>query len=66
MSGYHQILITGEDRPETAFLTPSGSYQFKVLAFGLTNAPATFQAVMNDALRGLTNCVVYMDDILIH
>ncbi len=32
----------------------------------LTNAPATFQAVMNDTLRGLKNCVVYMDDILIH
>ena len=66
MSGYHQILITDEDRPKTALMTPSGSYQFKVLAFGLTNAPATFQAVMNDVLRGLTNCVVYMDDILIH
>ena len=34
MSGYHQILITDEDRLKTAFLTPSGSYQFKVLAFG--------------------------------
>lgn len=65
-SGYHQIFITEDDRAKTAFLTPSGSYQFKVLPFGLTNAPATFQVVMNRTLKGLEHfCVVYMDDILI-
>ena len=46
-SGFHQILLKTEDRPKTAFRTPFGHYQFKVLPFGLTNAPATFQAVMN-------------------
>ena len=46
-SGFHQILLKPEDRPKTAFRTPFGHYQFKVLPFGLTNAPATFQTVMN-------------------
>jgi hypothetical protein len=45
--GYRQILISEEDRPKTAFRTPSGHFQFKVLIEGLTNAPATFQTVMN-------------------
>ena len=46
-SGFHQILLKPKDRPKTAFRTPFGHYQFKVLPFGLTNSPATFQTVMN-------------------
>ena len=46
-SGYNQIRISEADVPKTAFNTPLGHFQYKVLAFGLTNAPATFQAVMN-------------------
>ena len=52
-SGYHQILISEEDRPKTAFRTPFGHFQFKVLIEGLTNAPATFQTVMNSISRSV-------------
>ncbi|KAJ9506918.1 hypothetical protein QJQ45_002465 [Haematococcus lacustris] len=66
-AGYHQIRIPDEDVPKTAFRTPTGLYQFKVLCFGLTIAPATFQRVMNNAFADVINdcALVYIDDILI-
>jgi hypothetical protein len=65
-SGYHHILISEEDRPKTAFRTPFGHFQFKVLIEGLTNAPATFQTLMNSILHPYIGkfVVVYIDDIL--
>jgi hypothetical protein len=67
-SGYHQILISEEDRPKTAFRTSFGHFQFKVLIEGLTNAPlATFQTVMNSILHPYIRkfVVVYINDIMI-
>ena len=67
MSGYHQVRVRPQDVPKTAINTAFGHYQFKVMGFGLTNAPATFMAMMNDVLRPfLRKCiVVFLDDILI-
>jgi hypothetical protein len=67
-SGYHQIRISEDDRPKTAFKTPGiGTIQFKVLGFDLTNAPATFQAVMNSVFRDIIGkyVVVCLDDELV-
>lgn len=52
-SGYHQIEVKEEDRQKTAFITADGLYQFRVLPFGLTNAPSTFQRTMDVVLAGL-------------
>ena len=66
-SGYHQIRIADEDKEKTAMVTSEGQFQFKVLCFGLTNAPATFQRVMNRIFKDYIDkfVLVYLDDVLI-
>ena len=66
-SGYWQVRIADEDVEKTAFRTPYGLYHFRVLSMGLTNSPATFQAVVNDLFRDLIGktVLIYLDDILI-
>ncbi len=66
--GYHQIRIAESDVPKTAFCTPLGLYEYRVLSFGLSNAPATFQRVMSETLAEEIRAgfvVVYLDDILV-
>src|SRR5271163_271741 len=66
-SGYHQVLMKPEDSDKTSFVTRTGTYRFRVLPFGLCNAGATFQRVMDVAMCGLnfTACLVYLDDIIV-
>ena len=65
-SGYWQILMGPSSREKTAFITHSGLYEFNVMPFGLCNAPATFQRLVQHVLMGLESfCSVYIDDILV-
>lgn len=67
-SGFHQIELAKKDIHKTAFSVEGGHYEFLRMPFGLKNAPATFQRVMDNILREHVGviCLVYMDDIIIY
>ncbi|KAL5961310.1 Retrovirus-related Pol polyprotein from transposon [Taenia solium] len=66
-SGYWQVEVAETDREKTAFIVPNGLYEFQTTPFGLCNAAATFQRLMQTALMGLflKHCIIYLDDILV-
>ena len=66
-SGFHQIPIEENSKKITAFTTSEGHFEFERMPFGLKNAPATFQRMMDNALKGQNGkiCMVYLDDIIV-
>ena len=65
LKGYWQVPLTQRAREVSAFVTPSGLYQYKVMPFGMKNAPATFQRMVNKLVRDIDGCEGYIDDVVI-
>jgi hypothetical protein len=67
-SGYHQLKVRDCDIPKTAFISRYGLYEFTVMSFGLTNAPAYFMYMMNKIFMEYMDkfIVVFIDDILVY
>ena len=64
-SDYHHIALGKSSRAKTTFVTPFGKYEFLMVPFGLAQAPAYFQLLMNKVLKGLKFTMTYLDDIII-
>jgi hypothetical protein len=66
-SGFHKVPLREEDHPTTAFSTPDGHFEFYSMPIGISSAPATFQSLMTNVLRGLpgTKALIYLDDTIV-
>ena len=66
LKGYWQVPLTERAKDVSAFATPDGLYQYCVMPFGMKNAPATFQRMINGVIVGLEGCEAYIDDVMVH
>ena len=68
LKGYWQVLLTPRAKEISAFVTPTGFYQYKVMPFGMKNAPATFQRMIHKVtcIANLEGCESYIDDIVVY
>src|SRR6218665_3619630 len=66
-SGYHKVAMNPEDADKTEFVTRRVMFRWRVMPFGLSNAPGTFQRLMDIVLSGVNfeMCLVYLDDIIV-
>ena len=65
-SGYYHMVLSEKSRPKSAFVSSFGKWEFKRCPFGLAEAPAYFQRLVNEVLLGLTFAFGYLDDILVY
>ena len=66
LKGFWKVPLTERAKKLSAFVTPKGLYQYKVMPFGMKNAPVTFQKLINQLTRDLEGCEGYIDDIVIY
>ncbi len=66
LKGFWQVPLTDRAKEVSAFATPTGLYQYKVMPFGMKNSPATFQRLVNMVIAGLDGCDAYIDDVIIY
>lgn len=64
LKGYWQVPLTDRASEISAFVTPDSFMQYTVMAFGMRNAPATFQRLVNQVFAGVPNCTAYLDDVV--
>ena len=65
-AGYHHIPFDKDSIPKAAFTSPFGKYEYLKVPFGLAQAPAYFQELMNNVLQDIPLAIAYLDDIIIH
>jgi len=66
LKGFYQVPLTERAKELSAFVTPDGLFQYKVMPFGMKNAPATFERLINNVISGIIGCDAYIDDVLIY
>ncbi|KAG0442015.1 Retrovirus-related Pol polyprotein from transposon [Dictyocoela muelleri] len=64
--GYYQVSIAKDDIPKTGFKILNRTFVFNKMPFGLCNAQATFQRIMNEMLKDVRNILIYLDDIVVY
>ena len=66
LKGFWQVPLTDRAKEISAFVTPDGLFQYKVMPFGMKNSPASFQRLINKVIADLEGCEAYIDDVIIY
>ena len=66
LKGYWHVPLSDRVKEISAFVTPDGLYQYTVMPFGMKNAPATYQRMINKVVAGMKGCGAYIDDLVLY